>query len=451
VLTKYHGRPGSGALDFLSEYFGKRFYSTLTKRLAGEKLYRKAGRQARRPLTQTRPNFSLTLNVTPQLLAGYTNLIRLSPAQETSTPGKEGVRGEKHPVLVVQAERSSVSPRRAAREPRELKELLTVHERIAREIFCKVKLETVRERDVTGGLITRHETAAHDSPPGRPNISLTPQVRTLLLSQATRAALISGTPPESHGRGAQPATAMLWDLITRAYVSLPSSDAFLSKAVPHATVILSERAEHADKMAARFERTFFRMFRWEGRGGLAPSEKKFAGAYAAPLFGGNASDFIGPAPTLRRALYERGAGESTGAEALSRPPAFRSSLTAPEYDLTRKALVLRAGGRLISESHADLYGALVTLRREARLELPPVARVFAPQPQRAAVDGGNVVKQVEEKEVIETIKREVTSQMKSYSAAATFTRADFTAITDHVYDALARRLLNERERLGLSS
>jgi len=97
-----------------------------------------------------------------------------------------------------------------------------------------------------------------------------------------------------------------------------------------------------------------------------------------------------------------------------------------------------------------LERVLVALRHETRLELPPVARVYAP-PQRPAVEARSVVKQVEEKEVIETIKREVTTQMRSHSAVENFTPADFNVITDQIYDALARRLLTERERLGLNS
>jgi hypothetical protein len=450
LLMKYQRPPGTVALDFLSEYFGARFSSAEMGRLAGEKLYRKTGRLSRRSATQALPNFSLTLNITPQLLASHTNLVLLSPARETVTHVREGLRGGNPTLPVVQAERSSVSPQRAARRARERKELLTVHERIAREIFSKVKPETAGQRDVAITLVTRHAPGARHLPQGQPNISLTRHdVQTLLLSQPTRASFVSDTQPRV--RGSQPFVAPERNLITRAYVSPPPSDTLLSKAIPRRTASLSEGAERPYRMPAGLERAFLSAVRREGRGGLAPSGEKFAGAHAVRLRGGNPSAFIGPALAVRHALHDFTATKTIGPKTPARPRTFRSSMTPPESDLMRGAIVLRAGVRLISQPHAELERVLVALRQETRLELPPVARVFAPQPQRSAVDANKVVKQVEEKEVIETIKREVTTQMKSYRTAATFTRAEFTAITDHVYDALARRLLNERERLGLNS
>jgi hypothetical protein len=90
---------------------------------------------------------------------------------------------------------------------------------------------------------------------------------------------------------------------------------------------------------------------------------------------------------------------------------------------------------------------LSVVRREAKLEPPKLGYVYT-QPTRRTVEAEKVVKQVEEKEVVEVVRREVKSLMRSSSALESFTRADFAEITEQVYGSLARRLLIEKERLG---
>ena len=99
---------------------------------------------------------------------------------------------------------------------------------------------------------------------------------------------------------------------------------------------------------------------------------------------------------------------------------------------------------------AKIGRLLRVLRQESSLEPPQLGYVYT-QPARQTVEATRVVRQVEEREVVEVVKREVTTLMRSSSPLAAFTRADFAAITDQVYSALARRLLVERERLGLSA
>ncbi|MDQ3805106.1 MAG: hypothetical protein M3416_14910, partial [Acidobacteriota bacterium] len=89
---------------------------------------------------------------------------------------------------------------------------------------------------------------------------------------------------------------------------------------------------------------------------------------------------------------------------------------------------------------------LKVARPEAVIEPPRLGYVYT-QPARPTIEAEQVVRRVEEKEVVEVVRREVRTLMRSSSAAESFTRADFAAITDQVYGALSRRLLAERERL----
>lgn len=450
---------GSGAPRFLSEYFGARFSSTETARLAGEKFYRKTGRDARRTNEQARLNVALSLNIRPLTLASYPTLIRPSLTREAMTFHTEALRRETFRTQTAQGERTLVLSPHAARGSRELKESLTVHERVAREVFSKMKVETVRPQDVSAGRASQFAPVARSLPSRQSSISVTRHAQTLLRSQTKetllrsetrQTQLVSGTPPLVAPRptatGAPERGSM-----KQVYLSQQSNVSILSKVVSDTTA-MRDRAEYLEK-------NYFNTIGREDRGGHAHSGRRFAASGALPMLRSNPLEFI------RRALSVRGlldAGSASGASGAFDAPAHtlisRSHmLTLPESGSTRSTGRPKAtaaghlpGQGLAGEQRQNLERVLVALRRETKLELPPVARVYAP-PQRPVAEARSVVKQVEEKEVIETIKREVTTQMKSLSGLANFTRADFTSLTDHVYDALARRLLTERERLGLNS
>lgn len=84
---------------------------------------------------------------------------------------------------------------------------------------------------------------------------------------------------------------------------------------------------------------------------------------------------------------------------------------------------------------------------ESAAVAPPQLGYVYTQPARRTVEVEKVVREVEEREVVEVVRREVKTLMRSSPAVESFTRADFAAITDQVYSALARRLVVERERL----
>jgi len=60
-----------------------------------------------------------------------------------------------------------------------------------------------------------------------------------------------------------------------------------------------------------------------------------------------------------------------------------------------------------------------------------------------------VITQVEEREIVEIVRKEVRTMMSSSALMQNLSRADYTRIADHVYSDLARRLIAERERVGL--
>lgn len=442
-VTKYCSPPGAGALDFLSRYFGARFSSTESARPGVERLYRKNAKDARRSVERTGMNVSVALNITRHILASYTNLTQLSPAREAATVSKEVLLREKRLEMTAPAAHSLVPVQRGARVTTELKELLTVHERAAREIFRKV--ESIRERDAFPGPPAQPAPLVRYFQPGQPAVSSTHVVGAPLLSQAKRT---------TAAHGARPDHTATRDSITGAYVLPRSSVSILSKA--DLMTRLSETTEYREKRL-RLERPESILFITSSQGRrtrLAPAGKQFRAGLEAHRSGGNRPEFVRRIVSVPHSLYEPTVVKAGSASATGRLLDFRPSLTPPPGAALRlKAGVTKAGvgGQLLLKPRAGKGAVMAGLLQETRLELPPVARVFASRPQPPVLEASQVVRQIEEKEMIETIRREVTTQMKSQRAADNFTRADFTIITDQVYDALARRLLTERERLGLSS
>lgn len=102
-----------------------------------------------------------------------------------------------------------------------------------------------------------------------------------------------------------------------------------------------------------------------------------------------------------------------------------------------------------------LERALVSLRREETAKPPRLSYVFAQTARQPSVSEQKVIRQVEQREVVELVKREVQTLMSSNAAAAAasmkLSRADYTHISDQVYSTLVRRLVAEKERLGLHS
>jgi hypothetical protein len=60
-----------------------------------------------------------------------------------------------------------------------------------------------------------------------------------------------------------------------------------------------------------------------------------------------------------------------------------------------------------------------------------------------------VIKQVEEREIVEIVRKEVRTMMSPGAVIQNLSRADYTRIADQVYSDLARRLMAEKERVGL--
>jgi hypothetical protein len=83
------------------------------------------------------------------------------------------------------------------------------------------------------------------------------------------------------------------------------------------------------------------------------------------------------------------------------------------------------------------------------LTMPALPYVFSP-PARSLGAGPPVVEpRVVEQQVVAVVRREVHELMEQRPALASFSRGDYVQIADQVYSTLVRRLVAERERLGL--
>jgi hypothetical protein len=70
------------------------------------------------------------------------------------------------------------------------------------------------------------------------------------------------------------------------------------------------------------------------------------------------------------------------------------------------------------------------------------------EPARQESPVERVVKKVEEREVVELVKKELKQSLAGSSPLSNFSRQDYEEISDQVYSTLVRRLTVERERLG---
>lgn len=89
---------------------------------------------------------------------------------------------------------------------------------------------------------------------------------------------------------------------------------------------------------------------------------------------------------------------------------------------------------------------MTVIRREAPFEPPQLSY---PLVQPPVTQKAQVVTTVREQEVINVVRNEIQSYMVSSSPLKQFSRSDYVHIADHVYSSLTRRLLVEKERLGL--
>lgn len=93
----------------------------------------------------------------------------------------------------------------------------------------------------------------------------------------------------------------------------------------------------------------------------------------------------------------------------------------------------------------DLH-RMTVIRREAPFEPP---RLSYPLVQPPVAQKAQVATAVREQEVVNVVRNEIQSYMAAGSPLKQFSRSDFAHIADHVYSSLTRRLLVEKERLGL--
>jgi hypothetical protein len=96
-------------------------------------------------------------------------------------------------------------------------------------------------------------------------------------------------------------------------------------------------------------------------------------------------------------------------------------------------------------------GSEFTFLRGEQQMRPPVQSYAFAQPARPTIVEDQVVRRIREKEVVEIVRKEVETAMRSRSPIDGLSRSDYSRIADHIYSSLARRLLMDRERSGFIS
>jgi len=131
---------------------------------------------------------------------------------------------------------------------------------------------------------------------------------------------------------------------------------------------------------------------------------------------------------------------------------FRSPFSSaqPSVSTTGALAFARAARETRAARPSSVAPELIRQRRQEVLRLPPLGYVFT-QPARQHVEERRFITKASEKEIVEVVKREVRALAASGAASPAFSRADFAGLADEVYSTLVRRLLVEKERLGLSS
>jgi len=130
---------------------------------------------------------------------------------------------------------------------------------------------------------------------------------------------------------------------------------------------------------------------------------------------------------------------------------WESRLSSPLKLLLNRELVVRTtstrepGGK---DQQDAVVSGFTFLRPQEQMQ-PPLQSYAYAQPMRSVTEEGRVITRVREKEIVEVVRKEVGAVMKSRSPMEELPRGDLSRLADQVYSALARRLMIEKERLGL--
>lgn len=134
---------------------------------------------------------------------------------------------------------------------------------------------------------------------------------------------------------------------------------------------------------------------------------------------------------------------------LSRPATSRVDLNGPGRRGPSAEVAAQAARETRAARPEGMALELVRQRRDEVLRLPPLGYVFT-QPARQPLREQQVISRTSREEMVEVVRREVRALTASGPATPPASRADFAGLADEVYSTLVRRLLVEKERLGLS-
>jgi hypothetical protein len=116
---------------------------------------------------------------------------------------------------------------------------------------------------------------------------------------------------------------------------------------------------------------------------------------------------------------------------------------------THEAQRLKTTSAAAEESRkTQLASEFILVRKEGAARAPSIDFVFA-KPSHQKTTQETVMKTLEQREIVELVRKEVRQSTTRVSPLKDFTRDDYAEISDRVYSALMKRLTVERERPGL--
>jgi len=136
---------------------------------------------------------------------------------------------------------------------------------------------------------------------------------------------------------------------------------------------------------------------------------------------------------------------NTGA---SHIPDARLTVTTAPYPAVLQSFAMQLPGASAARELRLATAMVLSTRPEQVLATSNTTYVFAQAPRPAALEPQRSFGS-DRQEIVHLVQKEIRSAMNSGAVVASFTRHDFASITDQIESLLKRRLLVEKERLGL--
>ena len=458
IINRRHDIRGADTLGFLALYFGHKFVSAQTRRLAGERVYRQPLRSVRNTTYKAVTELFMSFNVSHlvQNLQIFLNHVRTG--QIVASTERMNFESERTPTFIDRRELSQTMEFRqtiwlpgeaplGSPSPRETtNNSLETRMRDRLETRMRDRLETRMSDRLEGRTLDRLEARMSDRFERRypvwfetrlldPTFILTNRQRSDRERTLIRERITSTTD---------------WPLpsvLNRALVSMTQIRNAEAKSPPPQFGLGADAAPWLRKIVS------------ERRPSTPPPPGRES--VTTMLMSQHRSWAELPFLFARRLGFERVKGVNSASDSPANLGALnpRTALGTPMKEFTFPGRPWQFGKNVCerftvmsaaSEEARQLRLAseLVGLRKDRTSPAPPLRFVFA-QPPRQLIAEEPAIKKVETREIVELVKKEVQQTMAREAPLASLTGEDYAEISDRVYSSLARRLTVERERLGL--